>query len=85
MSQALVTVRTGPGEKLLHPQRGEVGLEDSLHFLPVMRLHLPQADDLAHDLAVISIGLCLQIDVLDVVADALLLLFQALDALDEKA
>src|SRR4051794_38594381 len=50
-----------------------------------MRLHLPEAHDLAHDLGVVAVGLGLGVDVADVVAEALLLFLEPLDALDEQA
>ena len=48
-------------------------------------LHPAQADDRAHRLGVVAVGLGLGIDVLDVVGGALLLFLQPLDALDEQA
>ena len=44
-----------------------------------------QAHDLADDLGVIAGGLGFAVDVLDIVADALLFFFKAFDALDQKA
>jgi hypothetical protein len=50
-----------------------------------MAFQLAQAHDRPHRLHVIAVGLGFQIDVLDVIGDALLFLFEALDALDEEA
>ncbi len=49
-----------------------------------MRFHPPEADDLAHRLGVIAVGLGFGVDVLDVVGDALLLFLKPLDTLDKQ-
>src|SRR3546814_153053 len=67
------------------PQSGLVGFEHHLHFRAVVGLHLPQADDLAHDLGVIADRLGFGIDVADVIGDAFLLFLAAFDSLDQKA
>ena len=65
-------------------ERGLVGVEQRFHLGAVMRFHLPQPDDLAHDLAIIAIALGFRIDVADVVGDALFLLLEPFDPLDEQ-
>src|SRR6478735_7064750 len=67
------------------PERGLVGVEDRFHLGAVVGLHLPQADDLAHDLGVVADCLGLGVDVADIVGDALLLFLEALDTLDQEA
>src|SRR3954451_23463746 len=68
---------------LREPEGRAIGLHQCVGFLTGMRLHLPQPDDGAHRLGVIAVRLRLCVDVANVVGDALLLFFQALDALDE--
>jgi hypothetical protein len=51
-------------------------------LIPVVLSHLAETDDLAEDFAIKPSGLGLRVDVLDVVRDTLLLLFETLDALD---
>ena len=65
-------------------QRVLVDVEDGFHLAAVVGLHLPQADDLAHDLGVVTLALGLRIDVADVVSDALFLFLKPLDAFDEQ-
>src|SRR3546814_9060029 len=50
-----------------------------------MHRHFAQANDLAHDLGVITLRLRFAVNVADIVADTLFLFLQPLDALDEKA
>src|SRR5688500_2868616 len=69
---------------LVQPQCGLVGLEQRVGLLAVVGLHLAEADDGADRLGVVAARLGLAVDVLDVVRDRLLLLLQALDALDEQ-
>src|SRR5205085_5829455 len=61
-----------------------VGFEECVGFLSGMSFHSAKCDDLADRLGVVAVGLHLRVDILDVVGDALLLLFEALNALDEK-
>ncbi|SBV33832.1 protein of unknown function [uncultured Sphingopyxis sp.] len=70
---------------LVDPQRRFIDVENRFHFLAVVWRQLTQADDLAHDLRIITLRFRFVIGVADVVGDALLLFFQTLDALDEKA
>src|SRR5690606_13914902 len=60
-------------------------VEDGFHLGAVVRLHLPQADDLTHDLGVVTDGLRLGIDIANIVGDSLLLFLKAFDALYQKA
>ncbi|KAJ8138912.1 hypothetical protein OY671_007875, partial [Metschnikowia pulcherrima] len=75
--------RVGSGSA--QAQRGLVGFENHFHLAAVVGLHLPQAYDSAHDLGVVAHGLGFVVDILDVVADALLFFFKAFDALDQEA
>ena len=64
-------------------QQSEVG--EPIELLRAgMLFHAAQADDRAHRLGVVAVGLGLGVDVLHIVGDALLFLFEALDAFDEK-
>src|SRR5204863_2345669 len=81
----LVLAVAGHGRSLRQAERLAIGLQHRVLLLARMRLHLPQAHDHSHDLGVVAVGLGLGVDVANVVRDALLFLFQALDALDEQS
>ncbi|VVT01416.1 conserved hypothetical protein [Erythrobacter sp. EC-HK427] len=68
-----------------HAERGLIRVEDHFLLAAIIRVHLPQADDLAHDLRVVAHGFGLGVNVADVVGDALFLFFEALDAFDQQA
>ena len=65
------------------PSAVAIGFEHRVLLLARVRLHSAQANDHAHDLGVVAVGLGLRVDVLDVVRDALLLFLKPLDPLDE--
>src|SRR5687768_10449767 len=67
------------------PEGRLVGVEDHFHLGAVVGLHLPEADDLAHDLGVVADRLGFGVDIADVVGDALFFFLEAFDALDEEA
>ena len=64
-------------------ERRLVGVGDGIHLGPIVGGHLPQADDLAHDLGVVTDRLGLGVDVADIVGDALLFFLEALDAFEQ--
>src|SRR5262249_44271668 len=66
-----------------HAERVHVGLEDRLLLLALVDVLLAQADDVAQRLGVEGVGLGCRIDVAHVIGERLLLLLEALDALDE--
>src|SRR5690606_20668737 len=66
-------------------ERSLISVEDGFHFGPVVRLHLSEADDLAHDLSIVAHRLSLGVGVADIVSDTLLFFLKAFDAFDEEA
>ena len=58
---------------------------DRFHLASVVGLQFPEADDLAHNLGIVAGRFGFGIDVLDIVADALLFFLEAFDALDQEA
>src|SRR5947209_14095739 len=79
-----LATRQDPRTSLRQAERLAIGLEQRVGFLAGVGFHLPQADDCSHRLGVVAVGLGLGIDVADVVSDALFLLLQTLDSLDEQ-
>src|SRR6185437_6891048 len=71
------------GAGAAHAERKEIGLEQRFLLVELVLIHFPDLDDLAHDLYFEAVRLGLGIDVANIVAQRLLLFFQALDALDE--
>lgn len=70
---------------LLHAQGLAVELQQGLLLIHLMLVHLPDADDLAHDLGLETRALGLLVHVPDGVGNRFFLVFQPLDALDELA
>src|SRR5690348_9179660 len=67
-----------------HTQRGKIEVQDCFLFLPVSFVEPPHANDLAHDLGIeaVPFGFCKHFA--NVRRERRLLLFQALDALDQR-
>ena len=68
-----------------HPQRRQIKIEDRLLLDSAVAILLSERHDLSHDLDVEAVRLGLAVDVLDVAGERFLLLFEALDPLDEGA
>src|SRR5580698_5516770 len=67
-----------------HPERVQVGLENSLVLLTLVDVLLAQPHHDAQRFDVEAVALGLRVNVADVVGDRLLLLFEPLDALDDR-
>src|ERR1019366_5264356 len=71
-----------PGPSL-HAERREVEAENFLLLLALALFLAAQRDDLAHDLGIETRPLGLAVDILDVVGDGALFLFELFDSLDK--
>jgi hypothetical protein len=67
----------------LHAERGEIEAEQFGLLLALTLILAAQRDDLAHDLGVEAVALGLAVDMLDVVGEGALFLFELFDSLDE--
>ncbi len=67
-----------------HAERMHVGLENRLLLAPFIGILFAQPHDRAQRLDVEATGLCLGVNVADIIADCFLLFLQPLDALDES-
>src|SRR3954470_88348 len=79
-----VSNRLSGGHQSVEAERRAIGFQQRIGFLPRLRLHLAESDDGPHRLGVVAARLGLGIDVLYIVGDRLLLLLEALDALDQE-
>ena len=66
-----------------HPQLLHVRIDQRFLLLPIVRGHLPQLDDLAHDGYFKTCALGLAVDMLDVLGDAGLFFLKAFDPFDK--
>ena len=81
--------RHGPASRkgwpLIHPERSEIEIEHRLLLDSAVPVLLSYRYDLSHDLHIEAVRLGLAVDILDVAGQRLLLLFEALDPLNEGA
>mgnify|MGYP004242256675 CR=1 FL=1 len=67
-----------------HAEGAHIDAQHLFHLVAVVGFHLPQADQLTHDLDVEAGGFGFGIDFLDVVGQGLFLFFQTFDPVDQS-